>query len=119
MRLATIVIPGPSGELSASVTEFGGDLAGNVNRWRGQIGLPPLQESAIMDSLTEVETGLGKGYIVSLANPETPDNALLAAIVPRPKGTSVFVKLPGKIADLTAITPAFTEFTRSLSVPEK
>ncbi|NNJ87115.1 MAG: hypothetical protein HKP20_08090 [Akkermansiaceae bacterium] len=71
-----------------------------------------------MDSLTEVETKLGKGYIVSLINPTTPDNALLAAIVPRPKGTSVFIKIPGKSTDLKAVNPAFTDFTKSLSLPD-
>ncbi len=88
MRLATILIPSGSGTMNASITEFGGDLAGNVNRWRGQIGLPPLQAAAIPASLKEVETGLGKGYIVLLTNPASLDNAMLAAIIPRPSGRS-------------------------------
>ncbi|MCP5537622.1 MAG: hypothetical protein H7A51_15490 [Akkermansiaceae bacterium] len=115
MRLATILIPSGSGTLNASITEFGGDLAGNVNRWRGQIGLPPLQESAIAATLKEVETGLGKGYIVSLSNPASPDSGLLAAIIPRPTNTSVFIKVPGNPADLEKITAAFTGFTQSLA----
>ncbi|MBT8038364.1 MAG: hypothetical protein KJO21_12560 [Verrucomicrobiae bacterium] len=115
MRLATIIIPSPSGALNASVTEFGGSLEGNVNRWRGQIGLPPLDESAVLKTLKEVNTGLGKGYIVSLNNPDTPDNALLAAIIPRPTNTSVFIKIPGTSSALESITPAFTRFTESLS----
>ena len=115
MRLATINIPSSSGLLDASVTEFGGDLAGNVNRWRGQIGLASLPEADIAATLTQVETGLGKGYIVALTNPESPDKALLAAIITRPTNTSVFIKITGAAAELEKIKPAFTSFTQSLS----
>lgn len=117
MRLATILIPTPTGTLNASLTEFGGDLAGNVNRWRKQLGLPTLAPAAVTASLTPVQTGLGNGYITTQANPATPDaNALLAAIIPRPGGTSVFLKVLGTPAQIKAITPAFTTFTRSLAI---
>ncbi|MEJ6701600.1 MAG: hypothetical protein QNL01_11630, partial [Akkermansiaceae bacterium] len=94
MRLATINIPSTP-PLSASITEFGGTLAGNVNRWRGQLGLTALPESEVAATLQEIETKLGKGYIVSLFNPATPKKGLLAAIIPRPSGRSVFIKIPG------------------------
>lgn len=114
MRLATILIPASGTQLNASITEFGGDLAGNVNRWRGQIGLPQLKESKILSTLEKVDTGLGQGYLVTLINPDSPDKAMLAAIIPRPSGTSVFVKVMGSSENLQTITAPFRQFTQSL-----
>ena len=114
MRLATIIIPTPSGTLNASITEFGGDLAGNVNRWRGQVGLPPLPEKDVLPSLEKVDTSLGQGYIASLTNPSSPEKAMLAAIIPRPSGTSVFIKIIGPINTLKSIATPFRQFTQSL-----
>ncbi|NWK54889.1 hypothetical protein HW115_04665 [Verrucomicrobiaceae bacterium N1E253] len=115
MRLATIVIPANGSTLEASVTEFGGDLAGNINRWRGQLGMTPLPEAEVISSLEKVQTGLGDGYIAQLVNKDSPEKAMLAAIIPRPSGTSVFVKLSSDAETLNRIAPAFTQFTQSIS----
>ena len=117
MRLGTIIIPTAANTLKASVTEFGGDIAGNVNRWRQQIGLPSIPESQILPNLKTFDTPLGKegkGYMVSLINPESPDKALLAAIIPRPSGRSIFVKVTGKADELKTIATPFLMFTQSL-----
>jgi hypothetical protein len=114
MRLATITIPTSSGTLNASITEFGGDLAGNVNRWRGQVGLPPLPEKDVLPSLEKVDTSLGQGYIASLTNPSSPEKAMLTAIIPRPSGTSVFIKVTGPSDALKSIATPFRQFTQSL-----
>ncbi len=117
MRLATIMIPTSTDSLNASITEFGGDLAGNVNRWRGQIGLPQLSKAEILPGLKIVETILGKegkAYIVTLINPASPAKAMLAAIIPRPSGTSVFIKVTGPADALKSIAEPFSQFTQSL-----
>ncbi len=114
MRLATIVIPTSSGTLNASITEFGGDLAGNVNRWRGQIGLPQLPEKDVLANLEKVDTAIGQGYIAALTNPSSPAKAMLAAIIPRPSGTSVFIKVTGPADALKSIASPFRQFTQSL-----
>lgn len=113
MRLATVIIPISDNTLNASITEFGGDLAGNVNRWRGQVGLPSLPEAEILSSLEKVETSLGLGYIVTLINPASPTKAMLAAIIPRPSGTSVFIKVTGTSDELKLIAEPFRAFTKS------
>ena len=117
MRLGTIIIPNGDSSLSAGIFEFGGDLAGNVNRWRQQVGLPSIPESEILPTIEAFDSPLGKdgkGYIVSLVNPASPGNAMLAAIIPRPAGTSVFLKVTGKSEDLKAIAAPFLTFTQSL-----
>ena len=50
MRYATLTPPQDAGKVEVSVVTLagpaGGELA-NVNRWRGQIGLPPVEEAAL------------------------------------------------------------------------
>lgn len=44
MRIATYLAPDPDGPVEVAITRFGGRVGGelaNINRWRGQIGLPP------------------------------------------------------------------------------
>lgn len=115
MRLATIIIPQEESSLEASITEFGGDLAGNINRWRGQIGLAALPAATIPPSLKKIDTQLGPGYIALLINPESTDKAMLAAIIPRPSGTSVFVKITGSADSLKSIAATFRTFTQSFT----
>jgi len=117
MRLATIIIPVEGNTLNASITEFGGDLIGNVNRWRGQIGLTSATDAEIQPSLQPFKSPLakdGKGYIVSLVNPASPEKSMLAAIIPRPTGTSVFVKITGTKDELKAVATPFRTFMLSL-----
>jgi len=117
MRLATIIILVEGNTLNASITEFGGDLIGNVNRWRGQLGLPSATAAEIQPSLQPFESSLakdGKGYIVSLVNPESPEKSMLAAIIPRPTGTSIFVKITGTEDELKAVAAPFRTFMLSL-----
>lgn len=114
MRLATILIPASGNTLNASITEFGGDLTGNVNRWRKQVGLQDMSEAEVTSSLEKIDTGLGQGYIVVLINPATPAKAMLATIIPRPSGTSLFVKVTGTADELKAIGSPFRKFTQSI-----
>lgn len=116
MRLATIIIPQEEGDsLEAAIFELGGDIAGNINRWRGQIGLPALPEAEILPSLEKIDTQLGPGYIALLINPESTDKAMLAAIIPRPSGTSIFIKVTGSAASLKGIATPFQTFTQSFT----
>lgn len=54
MRIATYMAPTESGEQEVAVTRFpgrvGGELA-NINRWRGQMGLSPITEAELEDSI--------------------------------------------------------------------
>ncbi len=119
MRLATIIIPVSDHKtIEASITEFGGDLSGNINRWRRQVSLPPLSAAEIPPTLTPLQTQLGKGHITLISNPDSPEKALLAALIPRPSGTTVFIKATGTTAELTSIQPTFSTFVQSLTTHE-
>ncbi|MDP3850867.1 MAG: hypothetical protein Q8Q59_10210 [Luteolibacter sp.] len=60
-RYATIAVTGTDGSKGElAVTHFPGDVGGdlaNVNRWRGQIGLEPIDETALATTVSEVTAG--------------------------------------------------------------
>lgn len=59
MRFATLVIDAnaPPVELAVSSLAAGQDLLLNVNRWRGQLGLDPADETDLKDLLTSIQAG--------------------------------------------------------------
>lgn len=122
MRKATYAI-GPEGGATAelAVTAFPGDVGGevaNVNRWRGQIELPPLAEAEIAATVTRREAhGLNIG-VVDLGG--AGSMRMLGAIVPFGKATWFF-KLLGPEALVAGEKAAFLEFVatiRPAAVPE-
>jgi hypothetical protein len=60
MRYASFSAAAENGDkIDISVVTFageGGSDLDNVNRWRGQIGLPPLDENAVTSQITAVKT---------------------------------------------------------------
>lgn len=116
MRLATIVMPTNTGTLlEASITELGGSIPGNVNRWREQVGLARLPDEQITASMETIRTGFGNGYIVSLNSPDNTSKSILAAIIPRTSDQSIFVKATGPQASLESISAPFRQFITTLS----
>src|SRR5690606_18990816 len=65
MRVATYEAPGPDGPVEVAITRFpgrvGGELA-NINRWRGQMGLPPVDESELEAVIERFEAPGFDGY---------------------------------------------------------
>jgi hypothetical protein len=52
------------------VSQTGGSLVENINRWRGQVGLDALGEAELMKTLTELKSADGKTvYWVDLTGP--------------------------------------------------
>lgn len=73
MRLATYLIDDPDGPVEVAITRFPGDVGGvpaNVNRWRGQIGLPAMDEDAVEEIIERFEAPGYAGYEVHLEGPE-------------------------------------------------
>lgn len=66
MRLTTFKKNGVEMYVS---TPTGGGLLGNVNRWRGQVGLREIKEGELKDALTEIKLGDKTAYTVDLRGP--------------------------------------------------
>jgi hypothetical protein len=127
MRVASFRVPAVQGRgAEVSVTVLAGPAggeAGNVNRWRGQIGLPPVDAEAIARSATVVE-GAGTVFRVfdlESAAPAPEDGQptrMLAAILPRSERTW-FVKMTGAAPHVAGQREAFARFLRSLQFAEQ
>jgi hypothetical protein len=112
MRFATLKPPVP-GQLDASVVVLpgpaGGELA-NVNRWRGQIGLPPLDEQGLAAARKVTRTKAGPLKVYDFSSEGAPRNRVVAGLI-EAEGNTWFVKMSGE-AD--AVGRARTDFMQLL-----
>jgi hypothetical protein len=79
MRLATYIAPDPGGPVEVAVTRFGGRVGGalaNINRWRGQMGLGPIGEDELDESVSRFSAAGFDGYEIRI---ESPRGIMLAA----------------------------------------
>lgn len=89
----------------------GGGLAANVNRWRGQLGLPPVSEFLT----TTFEIPNGQAQLVDLNGKDTErgKSAEIVAIVVMLPGQTWFYKLMGDTSVVAAQRVAFIQFVKS------
>jgi len=114
MRLASFDIPDAAGNGDVSISKLNGDgggLLANVNRWRGQVGLAPLETSALAANSTALTTAGGdSGTWVELKG---TDKTILGAIVAR-DGVSWFFKMTAPSSVAVQNREAFEKFVRSV-----
>jgi hypothetical protein len=119
MRKATYVVPGDDGEAEFSITAFPNDVGGeaaNLNRWRGQVKLPPLADSELAALVTRFTANGLSFAVAAFSNPEAPAAGaqhILGAIVPF-EGATWFFKLSGPDALVAKAKPAFLDFLQSV-----
>jgi hypothetical protein len=101
--------------VSSSAGE-GGGWAGNVNRWRGQLGLSSLSPEEISKATTALEVAGGKAMLVEIAGTDartSQPSKLVAAMVLQP-GQSWFYKLMGDPKVVESQKETFTKFVQSV-----
>jgi len=112
MRFATLKPP-VAGKIDASVVVLpgpaGGELA-NVNRWRGQIGLPALDEAGLARARKVVRTKAGPLKVYDFTSEGTPRSRLVAGLT-EASGDTWFVKMTG---DADAVSAARADFMQLL-----
>lgn len=115
MRLATFQITGSEGDAAdLSVTKFpgtAGGLVANVNRWRQQIGLAPLNPAELEQALAPLDAQGAEGKLVDMTSTDQ-NTRVIAAIVPREDFTW-FYKLTGSPSLLEKEKAAFVKFVES------
>jgi hypothetical protein len=121
MRKGSYAVPGPGGaEADLSITAFPGDVGGdlaNVNRWRGQVQLPPLGPAELEGAVARFQSNGLAVTVVDLTGAGAANRqSILGAIVPV-SGSTWFFKLMGPTAVVAAAKPAFLEFLRSVKAP--
>jgi hypothetical protein len=112
MRFATLKPP-VSGKVDASVVVLpgpaGGELA-NVNRWRGQIGLAPLDEAGLAKARKVMKTRAGPLKVYDFTSEAAPRSRLVAGLT-EVAGETWFVKMTG---DADAVGAARSDFMKLL-----
>lgn len=116
MRLATFVPPGglkTEGTVVSLPGDSGSELA-NVNRWRGQIGLPPTDEAGMAASRTTVAAKLGPVRVYDLTSEGAVKTRLIAAVVST-GDTTWFFKLMGEAGATESARPGFLAIIKGLA----
>lgn len=111
MLLAKFSVPGGA---EASISSFPGDVGGllaNVNRWRGQIGLGPVDAEGLPKVTSPLDVGGIKATLVDMTGSDGKTR-LLAAVVPR-DGKTWFFKLLGDVAVVGREKESFTKFVQT------
>ena len=136
MRLATFEVGSGEARLEISLSSFPGDAGGllaNVNRWRGQVNLPPLEQAALPATLEPFTAGTLSGQIVDLlgttasgAASMTSGSAATNAPVPThiigailtDGSTSWFIKATGTPTVIDPHKDAIVAFAKSFRLSE-
>jgi len=115
MRYATITPP-VSGRIDGSVVVLpgpaGGELA-NVNRWRGQIGLAPLDEGGLASARRVIRTKAGAVNVYDFTSEGQKRSRLVAGLASA-DGNTWFVKLTGDAEAVGTARPAFVQLLETL-----
>ena len=116
MRLATFEIPDESGPIEVALTQFpgrvGGELA-NVNRWRGQMGLPPASEADLEDLLDRFEA---PGYDAYIARVTGADEHMLAiGVYEDAADRTWYVRATAPADAIDRVGPEVIAFARSIA----
>ena len=116
MRFATLKTP-ISGRLEATVVVLpgpaGGELA-NVNRWRGQIGIPPLDEVGLAKSRVALKTKAGAVNVYDFTSEGQAKSRMVAGYISTPDGNTWFLKMTGDAAPVAKAKPDFMTLLGSL-----
>jgi hypothetical protein len=114
MRYASFSAPGEEGsKIDISVVTFpgdGGSDADNINRWRGQIGLDPIDANAITSEVAPLKTADSTFSTTDIAG----DKTRTIAAWTRRDGRVWFFKATGPSASVEKEKPNFVKFIESV-----
>jgi hypothetical protein len=124
MRVGSFLIKGAKGGTAdMSVVPLSGDAGGdlaNINRWRGQIQLPPLSDDELAQaSHTITSHGRSMRWIDFVSTPQAGPTALkrITATIYKRGEQTWFFKMTGDAETVHAAQPAFRAFLNSLEFP--
>jgi len=114
--LSQFVVGNGEEPVEISISQAGGDLAMNVNRWRGQVGLEEASREQIESALVATKvSGLDGSQVEIVGPPGEKQKAILGVIAPA-GGVSWFIKLRGPAKPALEQKRNFEEFVKSLKL---
>jgi len=121
MRKGTYRATGADGAMAElAITAFPGDVGGelaNVNRWRGQLQLPPITDAELSPAITRLSAhGLNIAVVEFTGGTAAAPQRLLGASVPV-DGATWFFKFTGPPALIEQEKSAFLAFIQTLQTP--
>jgi hypothetical protein len=115
-QTARFVVGDEKEPVEISISSAGGDLASNINRWRGQVGQEPISEEQIASAMTPTKvSGLDGGQIEIVGPPGEKQQAILGVIAPS-SGRNWFIKLKGPAKPALEQKKNFEDFVKSLKL---
>jgi hypothetical protein len=119
MRRGSFNVPGEGGAAGdLSIFAFPGAAGGlleNVNRWRGQVGLAPIDANRLADEALQTKSDSGLDFtVVDMVGAQ--GDRILGAILTL-GSDSWFFKLRGPDALVTKEKPAFLAFLKTVKAP--
>ena len=112
----TVTADGVTGEADLSITAFPGDVGGdlaNLNRWRGQLQLPPIAQGELAAATQTTDRNGLHVTVVDLAGTGANAQRILGAMIPF-GGATWFFKLMGPDAVVAKEKAEFTAFLETI-----
>jgi hypothetical protein len=109
MRKGSYAVKGEGAEADMAITAFPGDVGGdlaNLNRWRGQIGLPAVDQAEFDRSTRHLDRNGLHMTVVDIVGAGANAQRILGAMVPH-QGATWFFKLSGPDALVARERAAF------------
>jgi hypothetical protein len=95
-----------------------GGTLGNVNRWRGQLGQPAIDEAALKQSSQTLDTPLGEGVLVEIEglapDGDAKKDGRMLGIIAEKDGDAWFYKMRGNAALTAAEKQAFMDWVKTV-----
>jgi hypothetical protein len=108
------------GEKQAEITvsTAGGDFLANVNRWRGQLSLPPISAADLAQAAKKIETLGVSGNYVEINGPDSAaKRETILGVQAQAGGDTWFVKLRGDAELVQREKSRFEAFVKTLQLP--
>ncbi|MGB0409046.1 MAG: hypothetical protein ACPG3X_06350 [Opitutales bacterium] len=117
IRKANFRVSDALGSAEITVTVFPGDVGGklaNINRWRSQIGLDPIDRPALSDVSSPIMISKHNGLIVRLNGPE---QSILGGMLGF-HGSTWFFKMQGTAGTVAAQRANMEQFLKSVQIQD-
>lgn len=102
-------------QVGISVSSAGGDLAANVNRWRQQVQLAPLDAADLKKEMHKIKVDSHDGAYVEAIGPATAkDRETILGVIVEAQGKQWFFKLKGDAELAAREKPRFEKFVQSI-----
>ncbi len=120
MRIATFTAGADATAMEVALSSFPGDAGGlfaNVNRWRGQVGLPAVTKDNLMEGIATFENPGMKVFTMRL---QGAANQMLGGIVyDEANDRTWFIKATASAAAVEQHEKSFVAFAQSFKAPKK